>query len=93
MHESFPLCRSRGRLGFVGLFQGDVTFNDPDFHRRELTLYASRNSRPQDFTRIIGMMESGVIDTSPWITHRLPIANLPESFPPCSPRKAASSKR
>ena len=81
MHESFHYVAPGGRLGFVGLFQGDVTFHDPDFHRRELTLYASRNSRPQDFTRIIGMMESGVIDTAPWITHRLPAAGLPDSFP------------
>lgn len=70
MATSFNYPAHGGRLVFVGLFSGDVTFNDPNFHRRELTLLASRNSRPDDFRRIITLVESGRIDTTPWITHR-----------------------
>ena len=45
MMKSFNLRGANGgKLVFVGLFQGDVTFNDPEFHRRELTLLASRNA-------------------------------------------------
>ena len=68
-------------LAFVGLFQGDVAFNDPNFHRRELTLLASRNALPGDFTRIIRLIESGRIDTAPWITHRASLAAVPSEFP------------
>ena len=70
-----------GRLVFVGLFQGDVSFNDPGFHRRELTLLASRNALPGDFTRIIHLIEAGRIDTSPWITHRAPLSGVVDEFP------------
>jgi 2-desacetyl-2-hydroxyethyl bacteriochlorophyllide A dehydrogenase len=70
-----------GRLVYVGLFQGEFSLNDPEFHKRETTLLASRNSLPGDFTRIIGMIESGQIDTAPWITHRVPVAQLIETFP------------
>src|SRR6185436_1515769 len=70
-----------GRLVYVGLFPGDFTLNDPELHKRETTLLGSRNSLPEYFSRIIGMIEAGQIDTSPWITHRTPAAKLVETFP------------
>jgi 2-desacetyl-2-hydroxyethyl bacteriochlorophyllide A dehydrogenase len=70
MAGCFDLVAHGGRIVFVGLFQGEVTFNDPNFHRREITLLASRNALPADFTRIIDLIERGRIDTTPWITHR-----------------------
>lgn len=71
MASAFEYVAHGGRLVFVGLFQGDLTFNDPNFHRREMTLLASRNAQPADFKRIIELVESGAIDTRPWITHRI----------------------
>ena len=70
-----------GRLVFVGLVQGDISFNDPDFHRRELTLLATRNAQPETFRSIIEAVESGRIDTSPWVTHRIGLCDVPEQFP------------
>lgn len=81
MASSFELPCHGGRLVFVGLFQGDLTFNDPSFHRRELTVFASRNSLPGTFRDIIRWVEEGKIDTKPWITHRLNLASVPEVFP------------
>lgn len=80
MMASFNLPAHGGRLVFVGLFLGDVTFNDPNFHRRELTLLGSRNALPEDFGRILGLLASGQVDTSPWITHRAPLAAVPDEF-------------
>ena len=54
---------------------------DPLFHRREMTVFASRNAMPADFKRIIGLIEDGRIDTRPWITHRTPFDALIEQFP------------
>jgi 2-desacetyl-2-hydroxyethyl bacteriochlorophyllide A dehydrogenase len=70
MMRAFKFVSNGGKLIFVGLFQGDVTFHDPSFHRREMTLLSSRNATPRDFERIITLMEAGKIDTTPWITHR-----------------------
>jgi 2-desacetyl-2-hydroxyethyl bacteriochlorophyllide A dehydrogenase len=81
MMEAFGFPAAGGRMVFVGLFQGDVTFNDPNFHRRELTLLASRNALPGDFTRIIGLVEEGRIDTKPWITHRAVLDEVAGRFP------------
>jgi 2-desacetyl-2-hydroxyethyl bacteriochlorophyllide A dehydrogenase len=81
MAKCFELIAHGGRIVYVGLFQGDVTFNDPNFHRREISLMASRNALPGDFTRIIKLVEDGVVDTTPWITHRAACADLPKSIP------------
>ena len=81
MTEAFHFPAHGGKLVLVGLFQGDVTFNDPNFHRRELTLMASRNALPGDFTRIIALIGSGRVDTAPWITHRATLSEVPGQFP------------
>jgi 2-desacetyl-2-hydroxyethyl bacteriochlorophyllide A dehydrogenase len=81
MAGTFDLPAPGGRIVFVGLFQGDVTFNDPNFHRRELTLLASRNALPGTFRDIIAFIEAGKIDTTPWITHRFALADTPRRFP------------
>ena len=80
MMRSFEFPAPGARLVFVGLFAGDVTFHDPHFHRRELTLLASRNARPADFARIIALIESGKVDTAPWITHRAALPEVPQHF-------------
>ena len=81
MAGTFDLPAPGGRIIFVGLFQGEVTFNDPNFHRRELTLLASRNALPGTFHDIIALIEAGRIDTTPWITHRFDLADTPRRFP------------
>ena len=79
MARTFARTRFGGRVVWVGILQGAVPVDDPLFHHRELTLYASRNSAGH-FPRIIQMIENGVIDTSLWITHRLALDDVPARF-------------
>lgn len=81
MMSAFTYVAYGGRLIFVGLFQGDVTFHDPDFHRRELTLFSSRNSTGADFRRIIKYLEAGQIDLSAWITNQASADTMIAVFP------------
>ena len=70
MSHALNYCAFTGRLVYVGITQQEVAFpHAPIMHRRELTLLASRNALPPDFTRIIQLIEDGKIDTRPWITH------------------------
>ncbi len=80
MNASFRLAAHGGRIVFVGLFQGEVVFDDPNFHRRELTVMSSRNATSAEFGQVIAAMESGAVDIGPWITHRLRIEEVPERF-------------
>jgi alcohol dehydrogenase len=41
-------------------------------HRREMTFLASRNAVSPEFTRIVRLIEGGMLDTRPWITHTAP---------------------
>jgi alcohol dehydrogenase len=81
MSKAFGLIAHGGRLIYVGITTGEVTFRHPIFHKPEGTLLCSRNALPEDFTRIIGLIEGGTIDTKPWITHRAAFDDLPELFP------------
>lgn len=80
MMSSFERVAHGGCIVFVGLFQGEVTFDDPNFHCRELTLMSSRNATPDDWRWVIDGLESGSIDTEPWITHRLSLDEVPQRF-------------
>jgi len=80
MLSTFTLAAHGGRIVFVGLFQGEVVFDDPNFHRRELTVMSSRNATSPEFAQVIAAMESGSVDTAPWITHRMTFDEVPERF-------------
>lgn len=80
MSAALQLAGPGGRVVMVGLAQGSFAVDDPLFHRRELSLHASRNSAGA-FPALIELMESGRLDTAPWITHRLELASIPDQFP------------
>jgi 2-desacetyl-2-hydroxyethyl bacteriochlorophyllide A dehydrogenase len=81
MHNAFGYVAHGGRLVFVGLFPGDVTFHDPDFHSRELTILGSRNATATDFRQVIEQMEAGKVDAAPWVTHRASSGDFIAAFP------------
>ena len=64
----------------MGIVTAEICFRHPVLHAKELTLLASRNSLPRDFQRIIQLIETGKIDTRPWITHRLNFDQVVSDF-------------
>lgn len=69
-----------GRLVYVGITTEEVSFRHPVMHRPEASILASRNALPPDFTRIIGLIEDGTINTDPWITHRTSFDGVMNDF-------------
>lgn len=81
MARAFEFAAFGGRVVYVGITQNDLQFpHAPVFHRRELTLLASRNALPTDFTRIVDLISDGKIDTDPWMTHRAPFEAVVDVF-------------
>jgi threonine dehydrogenase-like Zn-dependent dehydrogenase len=76
MSASLNRVAPTGRLVYVGLTKEPIAIDDATFHRREITIYASRNSCGQ-FPRIIEMIEKRQIDITPWITDRMALAEVP----------------
>ncbi|EGF25212.1 zinc-binding alcohol dehydrogenase family protein [Rhodopirellula baltica] len=82
MRRAMEMAAFGGRVVYVGITQQDLQFpHAPFLHRRELTILASRNALTRDFARIIDLIETGVIDTDPWITHHAKFEDVIESFP------------
>ncbi len=81
MATSFLYPCHGGRLVFVGLVTGEISFSDPEFHKRELTVMGSRNAKADDFANIIGLMEQRRIDVGKWVTHRSKIEEAPRVLP------------
>lgn len=80
MMNTFDYVAAGGTIVFIGLFIGDVVFHDPLFHKKEITLMASRAAMSKDFSRIIRLVEQGKIDPSAYITHRLEFDQIPSEF-------------
>ena len=56
----------------VGVVKDRISFSDPEFHRRELTLYASRNATREDFDTVVAAMRAGKIPTAAQHAHLQP---------------------
>ncbi len=81
MVRAMEMTAFAGRLVYVGITQQELSFPQaPFFHRRELTLLASRNAPSRDFPRIIDLIATDKIDTDPWITHHAAFDDVPRVF-------------
>lgn len=81
MSTCFDYAGFTARVVYVGITTADLTFpHAAIFHRREITLLASRNAMPEDFEKIIQLIREGKIHTDPWITHRIGFAEVPTEF-------------
>lgn len=80
MNNAYQFVAHSGRIVFVGLFQGDLQFPDPEFHKRELTILSSRNATKEDFDTVIKAIEEGNVDISAFVTEKVAFDSLPEKF-------------
>jgi 2-desacetyl-2-hydroxyethyl bacteriochlorophyllide A dehydrogenase len=80
MTDSFQWVAHGGRLVYVGLVKSDITFSDPEFHKREMALLSSRNATKEDFDQVMQALLGGSIDVGSYITHRVPFDQMIEQF-------------
>lgn len=81
MSTCFEFAAFTARVVYVGITTAEIVFpHAPVFHRREITLLASRNALPADFPAIIQLIREGRINTDLWITHRITFDEVPEKF-------------
>lgn len=71
-----PIERGFGFLGhgaryvLLSVVRQDITFSDPEFHKREATLIASRNAQADDFAEVVRQIGAGRVPTRALNTHR-----------------------
>ena len=92
MQQSIHLLDQGGTLVFVGLINDHFSIFDPDIHRREATILASRNSVPAEHHRVLQAMEAGQIDVRAWPTEFAPAERMAGRFPAWVHREAGIVK-
>ena len=69
-----------------------ITFQDPDFHRKEMTLLGSRNATNDDFRRVMQAIQSGAVDIAQLVTHRTSLADAIRDIPVWATQKSGLIK-
>jgi 2-desacetyl-2-hydroxyethyl bacteriochlorophyllide A dehydrogenase len=81
MERGFQFIAHGGKYVMVSIVRDNITFSDPEFHKREATLLASRNATTEDFETVLTAMRAGLIPTAALNTHRMALADVPTAFP------------
>jgi 2-desacetyl-2-hydroxyethyl bacteriochlorophyllide A dehydrogenase len=81
MNAALPFVAHGGALVFVSVVKDEISFADPEFHKREMSITGSRNALREDFMHVAASIASGAVDTDKLITHRTTleaaVADLP----------------
>jgi len=81
MADSFGRVAHGGRYVLVGIVREKIAFDDPEFHKREMSVLASRNATQADFEEVVKAMREGAIPTEALATHRAPLDDAVTLFP------------
>jgi 2-desacetyl-2-hydroxyethyl bacteriochlorophyllide A dehydrogenase len=79
-------------LVLVGLVKAAISFNDPELHRREMSVLASRNATREDFDKVMAAMAAGEVDVNRLITHRTTVARVAQDLPHWAAHKSGLIK-
>jgi 2-desacetyl-2-hydroxyethyl bacteriochlorophyllide A dehydrogenase len=80
INNAFQYMAHGARYVLIGLQRGDLSFNHPEFHKREGTLMSSRNAIREDFEHVITSMKEGKVDPTTYITHRVLFDDVKDEF-------------
>jgi 2-desacetyl-2-hydroxyethyl bacteriochlorophyllide A dehydrogenase len=92
METSFSFTAHGGRYVMVGLVKDAISFFDPEFHKREMTLLASRNATQVDFETVMTAIKKGDVPIDRLITHRTDLNAVVTDLPRWAREKAGLIK-
>ena len=70
-----------GTYVLLSIVKDDLRFADPEFHKRETTLVASRNALVDDFEHVMSQMRAGTVPIDALATHETTLAEAVEDLP------------
>lgn len=80
MQAAFAYVAHGGVMVLVSVVQDDITFSDPEFHKREMMLIGSRNATRADFQHVATSIRTGAIPIDQLITHRTTLRDSPRDI-------------
>lgn len=81
MNQAVSYCRNGGALTLVGVVKGTLAWEDPEIHRRELTIRCSRNATREDFDHVMASIRNGAVPTDRLATHATSFEDVPLNLP------------
>lgn len=81
MQAAFGHVAHGGALVLLSVVRDDITFSDPEFHKREMVVVASRNALREDFEQVIACLRDGRIPAAAMLTHRTTLAAAARDLP------------
>jgi 2-desacetyl-2-hydroxyethyl bacteriochlorophyllide A dehydrogenase len=92
MESGFDHVANGGRYVLVSIVTETIAFRDPDFHRKEMTLLASRNATQADFERVMDAIRAGAVAVDRLITQRTSLSDAVREMPRWVTEKAGLIK-
>ncbi|TGP23518.1 MULTISPECIES: zinc-binding alcohol dehydrogenase family protein [unclassified Mesorhizobium] len=80
VQSAFAHVAHGGTLVLVSVVKDDITFSDPEFHKREMTLVGSRNALKADFDHVAASIRDGAVPLAKLVTHRTTLAGTPRDL-------------
>jgi 2-desacetyl-2-hydroxyethyl bacteriochlorophyllide A dehydrogenase len=78
--SAFSYVAHGGTLVLVSVVNDAITFSDPEFHKREMMLIASRNATREDFDHVVASIRSGSVPYGKLVTHRTTLSESPRDI-------------
>lgn len=92
MTRGFSYVGHGGTYVLLSIVRADITFNDPEFHKRETSLLGSRNATRRDFEIVLDAMRSGKVPAAALASHRGGLDEAPDLVPSWSTPQAGVIK-
>ena len=81
MERGFRFVAHGGTYVLISVVSANITFSDPEFHKREATLMGSRNATVEDFRYVEQCLRDGLIPDRALNTHRIALSEVVNLFP------------
>jgi threonine dehydrogenase-like Zn-dependent dehydrogenase len=80
IHSGFNYLAHGGRFILIGIQKEEISFNHPEFHKKETTLMSSRNATREDFEYVIQNMVNRKVNPRLFITTRVKFRDAAAGF-------------
>jgi threonine dehydrogenase-like Zn-dependent dehydrogenase len=81
-----------GRVVYIGYAKEPVSYETRLFVQKELDILGSRNAQPEDFCRVIGMLEAGGFPVEEAVSSVVPLEQAPDALREWSEHPSRFSK-
>ncbi len=92
IESGFALVAHGGSFVLVSVVKDRISFSDPEFHKREMTLIGSRNATRADFEHVMASIRAGRVPLDALATHRTTLADVLDDLPRWAHQKSGLIK-